>query len=113
MQALVTLNDPVFVEASQALARRMLAAGLQDTRAIANHGFELCMIRPPSQQESDLLVKLFDETQAEFKDDIENAKRLGIDPLNPPAEGTDPVDLAAWTTVANVLLNLDEMFMKR
>jgi hypothetical protein len=38
---------------------------------------------------------------------------MATDPLGPPPAGADVVDLAAWTVVSNVLLNLDEMFLKR
>jgi hypothetical protein len=43
----------------------------------------------------------------------DRAARLASVPLGPVPEGVDPVDLAAWTVVANVLLNLDETLMKR
>ena len=58
-------------------------------------------------------VKLFDETKAEFAKDAKKAEKMATDPLGPVPKGASVADLAAWTVVANVMLNLDEMLMKR
>jgi mono/diheme cytochrome c family protein len=108
LQALVTLNDPVYVEAAQALARRLAATTGGPADKIAQ-GFRRCVARPPSERESSRLVKLYQEARADFARSLENARHIaGTSPA-----GADVADLAAWTVVANVLLNLDEMFMKR
>lgn len=112
LQALVTLNDPVYVEAAQALARRMVAAAPTDRERAAG-GFRLCLVRPPSQPELDQLLELHAEAHRHFELDPQAAVRMATEPLGPAAEGADLVDLAAWTVVANVLLNLDELLMKR
>ncbi|MDA1051547.1 MAG: DUF1553 domain-containing protein [Planctomycetota bacterium] len=112
LQALVTLNDPVYIEAAQALARR-IATGGETTEAKMTHGFRLCLARPPSESELLRLVSLYDATYAEFKDEPEQAMKLATDPLGAAPEGSDVIELAAWTVVGNVLLNLDEMFLKR
>ena len=113
LQALVTLNDPVYVEASQALARRVLAESSgKSTVARAEYGFRLCLIRKPTQTELARIVELFESARKHFEGRPEAAEQLGVDPLNPPAADIDRVELAAWTTVANVLLNLDETLMK-
>jgi hypothetical protein len=113
LQALVTLNDPVYVEAAQALARRMVREGGSTDPERAVRGFRLVLARQPSPAESERLVRLHDQTLAGFKNDPDNAKKMATDPLGPvPADlaiGLD--DLAAWTVVANVILNLDETFM--
>jgi hypothetical protein len=44
---------------------------------------------------------------------VAKAKRIATEPLGAPPAGTDVVELAAWTTVGNVLLNLDELLMRR
>ncbi|HVS35241.1 MAG TPA: PSD1 and planctomycete cytochrome C domain-containing protein [Gemmataceae bacterium] len=121
LQALVTLNDPVYVEAAQALARRMAAvvprSGDRATTATAadkaRFGFRLCVARSPRDAEVERLVKLYDDAHAEYARDKDKAVQLATNPLGPVPAGMDPVDLAAWTTVANVLLNLDETLMKR
>jgi hypothetical protein len=110
LQALVTLNDTVYLEAAQGLAVRMLAGGKSVADRI-RHGFELCVARPPNEREVNRLAELFGEAMAEFaKHPEEKAKKIA--PTDMP-EGAEPVELAAWTTVANVLLNLDETLMKR
>jgi hypothetical protein len=112
LQALVTLNDPVYIEAAQALARRMTAAGSTPAeRAI--HGFRLCVARPPNESELQQLTDLYQRARREFASDAEAAKKMATEPLGQAPEEADVIDLAAWTVVANVLMNLDEMLMKR
>jgi len=113
LQALVTLNDPVYVEAAQALARRMIREGGSNPNERARRGFRLVVSRNPTAAEVDRLVKLFDDSSAEYRADEAAAKQMATVPLgDPPADiGVDMPELAAWTVVANVLLNLDETFM--
>jgi hypothetical protein len=113
LQALVTLNDPVYVEAAQALARRIVREGGDSVEARVRHGFRLCVSRPPGAAEEQKLVELYHKTRAKYADQPKEAVALATDPLGPLPAGMDPVDLAAWTVVGNVLLNLDEMFAKR
>jgi len=111
LQALVTLNDPVYVEASQALARKMIAAGTSATDR-ARHGFRACLARLPRPVELDRLVQLFEQSRTEFAREPEKAAQLaGSSTGGTPASGNS-AELAAWTVVANVLLNLDETLMK-
>ena len=109
LQALVTLNDPVYVEAAQSLARRMVKESGATHAEKARHGIQLCLARPASEIEVARLVKLYDEMKAAFAKDAAAAAKLA----DVPAAAPDAAELAAWTAVANVLLNLDEMFMKR
>ncbi len=112
LQALVTLNDPVYVEAAQALARRMAnRPGDADERV--RYGFRLCLSRHPDAQESNRLVQLYETARDRFRQAPDRATAMATDPLGPVPEGSDTVDLAAWTVVGNVLLNLDETLMKR
>jgi hypothetical protein len=114
LQALVSLNDPVFVEAAQALARRMVRESPgNDAVDIAKTGIRLCLQRSATDSETEKLVALFGAAVDEFKVDASGAKSIATDPLGPVPEGMDVIELAGWTTVANVLLNLDEMFQKR
>ncbi len=112
LQALVTLNDPVYVEAAQALGRLMQAAG-PEVEAGIRSGFLRALSRPPSDAELATLTKLHAEARAQLAEVPEEARKLASDPLGPLPKEVDPVDAAAWTVVGNVLLNLDEMFMKR
>ena len=112
LQALVTLNDPVYVEAAQALARRMVREGGTTDADRVTRGFRLVLGRHPTPAEVDRLVRLHAESLADYRAAPEEARKFATDPLGPaPAEMGDLPDLAAWTVVANVLLNLDETFM--
>jgi hypothetical protein len=112
LQALVTLNDPVYIEAAQALARRIVSAkGTLADRACA--AFRICLSRPPHAKETDRLVRLYETTRQRMQTHAKEAQRLATDPLGPLPTSTDSTELAAWTVVSNVLLNLDEMLMKR
>ncbi len=112
LQALVTLNDPVYVEAAQALARRMLNAGTTPMEK-ARFGFRIVLARAPHETELERLIVLQKEAHDEFSKDSKKATEMATNPIGPLPKGADAVELAAWTTVANVLLNLDETMMKR
>ncbi len=117
LQALVTLNDPVYVEAAQALARRMRTEGGSTDAERAIRGFRLVLARQPTPAETDLLLTLHSESLADYLQTPEEARKMATEPLGavmpPTPEPTpaDMADLAAWTVVANVILNLDETFM--
>ena len=107
LQALTTLNDPVFFEAARALAARTLkeAAAAPEERAVL--AFRLCTARRPTAPEVAPLLS-FEERQLErFKADPEAARAVAG--AQTPGEAAE---LAAWTMVANVLLNLDETLTK-
>jgi hypothetical protein len=112
LQALVTLNDPVYVEAAQALARRMTRAGGAPADR-ARHGLRLVLARPPSEEEISRLVRLYEEVRVKLSAEKEKAMKLATVPIGALTGGEDPVEVAAWTVVGNVLLNLDETLMKR
>jgi len=121
LQALVTLNDPAFVEAAQGLARRMVSEAGPTAADRASRGLRLVLARQPRPEELSRLVQLYEDSLAEFTADATAAKAMATDPLGPlPAEivsrydgdaARATADLAAWTVVGNVLLNLDETFM--
>jgi hypothetical protein len=113
LQALVTLNDPVYIEAAQALARRMVLEGGDSAEDHIRHAFRLCLARAPSRPELDRLLALYRDARSGFEADEDAARQMATDPLGPLPEGMEVADLAAWTVVGNVLLNLDEMFLKR
>ncbi|HMC89125.1 MAG TPA: DUF1553 domain-containing protein, partial [Gemmataceae bacterium] len=113
LQALVTLNDPVYLEAAQALARTIMARGGARTPDRARYAFLVCLSRPPHDSELVRLVKLYEQALGRLQPQPEQARKLAADPLGPPPAGQNIAELAAWTVVGNVLLNLDEMLMKR
>jgi len=109
LQALTTLNDPVFVEAATGLARRVLAVpGGDETRLI--WAVRACVMRRPGAEESAVLTKVLAGARQRFGANPADAKRLvGADAAS---TDKDAVELASWTLVANVLLNLDEVLCK-
>ena len=113
LQALVTLNDPVYVEAAQALARKIVAEGGATTRDRLVFAFRTCTSRPPRDDELARLSGLYEQTLAKLQPQAEQARKLATEPLGPAPPGTNVAELATWTMVGNVLLNLDEMLMKR
>ncbi len=113
LQALVTLNDPVYVEAAQALARRVLEHGGNRLTDQIEFAFELCLSRKPSASELQRLVKMHESATGELKSRPEEAMKLATDPLGSLPANMDPIEAAVWTSMANVLLNLDEFIMPR
>lgn len=113
LQAFVTLNDPVFVEASQGLARRLLAEGGADDEARLRHAFRLCLARAPDAAELASLRKLLARSLADYRADPALAAKMATDPLGPAPKGADLPVLAAWTAVSGVIMNLDEFLMRR
>ncbi|MBL8816027.1 MAG: DUF1553 domain-containing protein [Planctomyces sp.] len=112
LQSLVTLNDPVYVEAAQSLARSALKheGSLSEQLQFA---FVRCLQRAPEGEELSVLVQLFEDAKIQMSSEPDHAAKLATDPLGPLPEGITATDAAAMTVVANVLLNLDEMFLKR
>jgi hypothetical protein len=113
LQALVTMNDPVYVECCQNLARKIAAEGGATPKERATYAFRRCLARPPKEAELASIVSLFEKSRAKYASDARRALAMATEPLGPAPQGADMADLAAWTVVGNVLINLDEMFMKR
>jgi hypothetical protein len=113
LQALVTLNDPVYIEAAQALARRIVAKGGATPQQQVAFAVRVCLAREPMAAEAERLSGFYQDALVEFRAEQDAAQKMATEPLGPAPEGTDLAELAAWTVVANVLLNLDEMLMKR
>ncbi len=116
LQALVTLNDPGFVEAAQGLARRVvqMKAGLEtDDLARLQTAFRWTTSRSATQAELTALADLLNTARQHFTLDAQAAEQLATVPLGPADDASLHVELAAWTSVCNVLLNLDEVLMKR
>ncbi len=108
LQALVLMNDPTYVEAARALAGRILAeAGGDADRRIAL-AFRLATSRRPSPKELGVLREMARVQLATFRRDPNAARKLlGVGELPVDAK-RDVSELAAWTTVASAILNLDE-----
>ncbi len=100
LQALVTLNDPVYLEAAKGLATRMLTAGNTTEQRIAR-GWQLATGRPMTPRETSPLMELYRQAQQRITDDPKDASALG-----------QTTELAALTVVANALLNLDTVLTR-
>jgi hypothetical protein len=108
LQALTTLNDPVFVEAAQALALRIWNQGGKNDRARINYAFELCTGRKPRPGEVATISSLLRDESDFFETRTARAVQVASpDPKSPPAD-VNLHKVAAWTMVSRVLLNLDE-----
>ena len=101
LQSLTLLNDQSFFEMARGLAERVIKEMPETNRM--DYAFQLCTARKPSAAEHRRLQELFDQQHADFQAAPDEAKAIV-----PKAAGTDVKELAAWTTVARVLLNLDE-----
>jgi len=111
LQALVTLNDPVYVEAAQVLARA-IAHGSASIEEKVRDGFRRVLVRAPRAKEVVPLVTLYRDALAAYTKAPEQAAAMIASPDHSPPASVAPAELAAWTAVANVLLNLDEFLMK-
>jgi hypothetical protein len=107
LQALVCLNDPVYVEAAQALARRIVREGGDDVAQRAAFGLQICLCRPPAVAQIQVLTDLFAQQYTHYQSDRDAAEEMASVPRGPLPPESDVAALAAWTVVANVLLNMD------
>jgi hypothetical protein len=112
LQALTTLNDPVFVEAAQAMALRVWNHGGKSERSRINYAFELCTGRKPRSSEVETISSLLRDENSFFENHTARAVQVASpDPKAPPAD-VNLHRVAAWTMVSRVLLNLDETITK-
>ena len=108
LQALVTLNDPVFVEAARVFAQRILAETRTDVESRLVFAFRRALARPPSADEFDVLRRLLHDRLERYQSDTQAATKLASHGMAPQQADVNLVELAAWTSVAQALLNLDE-----
>ncbi len=111
LQALVTLNDPQFVEAARVLAERMLQIGGSTDDDRIDFLTERLIARPFSAAEKAIAKKSLAELSAFYKDHPDDAKQLLAVGESKPG-GYEPTALAAWTMLTNQLMNLDEVLCK-
>ncbi|NBO64378.1 MAG: DUF1553 domain-containing protein [Acidobacteria bacterium] len=108
LQALTTLNDPVFMEAAQALALRIWKEGGATDRSKIIYGFRLCTGRQPSAFELQQLTRFLEQQRPGFVGRTASAVYVAAaDPSQIP-EDLNLEQVAPWTMVARILLNLDE-----
>ena len=112
LQALVTLNDPQFVEAARVFAERIMTKGGDGLSERLSFAFKGFTSRYPDDDELNILKELYRHEYNEFKAFPGRAEAL-LDVGEYTRDGKlDAVDLAAWSVVANAIMNLSESLQK-
>ena len=112
LQALDLLNDPQYVEASRAFAERIMEEGDKNDQSRIAYGFRLAVARKPNAEETKVLENILKKESDKFRRDPEAADSyLKVGSFRQRSD-LNPTELAAWTTVASVILNLDETITK-
>ena len=115
LQALMTLNEPVSVECAQALARKTLEqTRLTDDAARLSYAFRRCVARVPTASETEKLLQFYQQQKKRVAEGwLDPWQLVGAEAEAPKIPNSStPTELAAWTCVARVLLNLDETITK-
>jgi hypothetical protein len=115
LQALATLNEPLFVECARALAMKTLQDGGSSDQQRISFAFRRCTARSPDEKEAATLLALLQTQLDRFsRGGLNPWDLIADDPANRPAlpDGVTPQQLAAWTAVSRVILNLDETITK-
>ncbi len=109
LQALVTLNDPQFAEASRVFAARLIheTPEMKD-RDRLRYAFEEVTGRPPQESEMNALASLLGDELERFRTDLSASEKLITVGDSPPDEALDSADQAAWTQISTLLFNLSE-----
>lgn len=115
LQALVTMNDPQFVEASRLLAQKAMEKSElnDDTDAILRYFFLSLVSRSPKPEELDILRTLYQGEEAYFRNNPQKYKQLLMTGAIPYDKALPPHRLAALTIVASTVMNFDEVLIKR
>ena len=104
------LNDPTFIEAAQGLALRIMTDGGKSDTTRIHHAFQLTLSRNATDFESETILKLLSQSRQRYqgnKEATEQAIKLTLARLD-PQQKFDASELAAWTVISRVLLNLSE-----
>jgi hypothetical protein len=109
LQSLALLNDPSYVEAARAFAARTLSEVGENDQLRLEFVFKQALSREPRAQESTLLLELLQRARAEYASNPENANQLMTVGALKKVESLSVQDLAAWTAVTRVVLNLHEL----
>ena len=112
LQALNLMNDPAYVEASRFLAQRMINEGGDQTESRIAHGFRLLLARAPEAREIKVLTAALQRALQDFKRDPDAAAQLLEVGETKNSTSIPAAELAAFTTIASTLMNLDEAITK-
>ncbi|MDG1897868.1 MAG: PSD1 and planctomycete cytochrome C domain-containing protein [Fuerstiella sp.] len=112
LQALVLLNDPSFVEAARTLAAMAIAEGGPSTDSRLQFVFRRCLSRDPADEEVAVLKALLNKQQQQFAAAPQQAAELAKVGQSAAPLNLNPAELAAWTAVTRVILNLHEVITR-
>ena len=107
-QALALLNDPTFMEASRIFATKVLVAGKKSDEQKLDSIFEKVLVRDAKPKEKESLMKFLATQREYYRANSEDAKKLLAIGIAPEPKNSDSAELAAWTQVCRVVLNLHE-----
>ncbi len=108
LQALTLLNDPTFVEAARVFATRIIKEGGNSNEAKIRWAWRTALSRDPSKREVAILLRLQSDAQRQFSQNDKAAERLASVGLAARPHDIAVTELAAWTTVARTIFNLNE-----
>ena len=108
LQALVTLNDTQFIEASRHMAERLIRDGGKNNQERLRYAFRLATARFPTSQETAVLERILENASNKYKTNPEAADKLLAVGEAKRDESLPADELAAWTIIASSILNLDE-----
>ena len=111
LQALALLNEPVSLDCARALAARVLTEGGATDAERLVYAFRRCLSRPPTAEETDILLALLARRSQRFASGEADPNELNGESVELPPSAS-PVQLASWTVLSRVLLNLDETITK-
>ncbi len=113
LQALTLLNDTTYIEAARVLAQRMMTEPkLTTPQARISYAFRLAMARLPESDEVNILLELYQKQLKEYQHNKQAAARMIVVGESKPDQTLDVIKLAAWTTIASVILSMDETVTK-
>ncbi len=112
LQALTLLNETGFVEAARLIAERVLRTATSDANSRLRLAFRLVLTRQPTDRELDVLRRGLEQHLARYREHPEAAARMLQTGEFPADQQLAPADLAAWTAVCSLILNLDEAVTK-
>ena len=111
LHALVTLNDPAFVEAARVMAQRVMAGAVADAARL-DDAFHRTTARRPTRAERKILLGRLEKLRAQFRAEPAAARELTAAGEAPRPDGLDFVEHAAWTSLCSLIMNLDEALSK-
>jgi Protein of unknown function (DUF1553) len=112
LQALNLMNDVAYLEASRKIAERMMVEGGASPEGRIDYGFRLLLARSPKASEQQIILQALKSFETTYGKDPKSAEQFLNYGESPKRPGLDPGQLAAYTTVASLLLNLDATITK-